>query len=154
MSTRFVDLWLLMEDDSSSTGDELTSSNNYLNTHLLILASLSFCWILSLAETVEQEAQLLSFSFVLLKCTADVVWWYWGILALTLTLWQLSLLPAAFFPPCRTTPSFSHNLSLLSRNPWVLPAVFPPIRDPLRHPSGWFLCGNIFWNHHCFSKLL
>ena len=87
-------------------------------------------------------------------CTADLVWWYWGILTLTLTLWQLSLLPAAFLSPSRTTPSFSRNLCLLSRNPWVLPAVFPPIKDPLRNPSGWFLCRNIFWNDHSFSQLL
>ena len=33
MSTRFVDLWLLMEDGSGSTWDELTGSNNYLHGH-------------------------------------------------------------------------------------------------------------------------
>lgn len=48
---------------------------------------------------------------------------------------QLSLLPSAFLPLPRKTPSFTHTLSLLFHNPSVLPAVSPPIKDPLQDPS-------------------
>ena len=48
---------------------------------------------------------------------------------------QLSLLPSAFLPAPRKTPSFTHTLSLLFHNPSVLPAVSPLIKDPLQDPS-------------------